>query len=580
MTRPQNLLNKVVILISVSLQLLSGCKKANDPVPPLSSDKQITGFVIKATDNSSVLSKDINGVIGADTIILTFPQGTVINKIIPTISFAGKTLTPSSKTVQDFTGSVRYTVTAEDSSTKTYIVTVNFLNTAKAITSFTFQASDNPGALSSNAQGIIGSDTIVIYLPAGTKVNNLTPAIGISGKSISPASHTSRDFTHPVVYTVTAQDGTTKNYVVVVTTPAYPPVIGTVYIGNDAGNLFALDAATGKLKWKYASGYYLESSLTVANGLVYAANGGVGGENNVFAVDTGTGVLKWNFRVPGGVINSSPDFSNGNIYIGSFDENLYCINAITGQLNWKFKTDSAIYSSPTVANGVVYVGCDDNNLYAIDASTGSLKWKFSAGIYGGGVQSSPAVANGVVYVGCNTGNVYALNAATGAEIWAFSTDLDNIFASSPTVVNGVVYIGSTESKLYAIDANSGTLLWSFLMGNQTQSSPIVSNGVVYIGCEDGYFYAVNAVQGTLKWMTAVGSDQVASGTSPTVFGGMVYVGCDDGDVYAMDATSGTLIWKYATGSILDTGSWAVHSSPCITDAQGKVYHPGISGEQQ
>ena len=61
-----------------------------------------------------------------------------------------------------------------------------------------------------------------------------------------------------------------------------------------------------------------------------------------------------------------------------------------------------MYSSPAVANGVVYVGSYDKNVYALDAKTGAKLWSYIAG---GGVYTSPSVANGLVYVGSDDGNV-------------------------------------------------------------------------------------------------------------------------------------------------------------------------------
>src|SRR6202034_397736 len=102
-------------------------------------------------------------------------------------------------------------------------------------------------------------------------------------------------------------------------------------------------------------------------------------------------------------------------------------------------------SSPTLANGVIYVGSYDGNVYAVNAATGAKVWAF---LTGGLVFSSPAVANGVVYVGSDDKNVYALNAATGAKLWSYTTGYDVV--SSPAVVNGVVYIGSEDGKVYAL----------------------------------------------------------------------------------------------------------------------------------
>jgi outer membrane protein assembly factor BamB len=63
-----------------------------------------------------------------------------------------------------------------------------------------------------------------------------------------------------------------------------------------------------------------------------------------------------------------------------------------------------VYSSPAVANGVVYVGSFDSNVYALNASTGAKLWSY---YIGGEVYSSPAVANGVVYVGRHNHKLFA-----------------------------------------------------------------------------------------------------------------------------------------------------------------------------
>jgi outer membrane protein assembly factor BamB len=62
---------------------------------------------------------------------------------------------------------------------------------------------------------------------------------------------------------------------------------------------------------------------------------------------------------------------------------------------WR-STMGPMQSSPIVANGIVYLGSFDGNLYALDASTGAYLWSYFIGDW---ISSSPAVANGVVYIG-------------------------------------------------------------------------------------------------------------------------------------------------------------------------------------
>jgi len=57
--------------------------------------------------------------------------------------------------------------------------------------------------------------------------------------------------------------------------------------------------------------------------------------------------------------------SDGVVYIGSYDNNLYAIDSVTGNEKWQFKTGGIWVSSHEVSDGVVHVGSWDKNVYAI-----------------------------------------------------------------------------------------------------------------------------------------------------------------------------------------------------------------------
>jgi outer membrane protein assembly factor BamB len=69
---------------------------------------------------------------------------------------------------------------------------------------------------------------------------------------------------------------------------------------------------------------------------------------------------------------SSPAYANGVVYVGSYDNNVYALNARTGAKLWNYTTGALVYSGPAVANGVVYVGGYDHNIYALGNRTTSL----------------------------------------------------------------------------------------------------------------------------------------------------------------------------------------------------------------
>lgn len=97
----------------------------NPPPPPnpptFSNEKSITAFSFATTDNAG-LTAVVDGVVTTDTIHVFFPSGTALTNLKPTITYKGKSIYPASKTSQDFSSAVEYIVTAEDGSTKKYIV--------------------------------------------------------------------------------------------------------------------------------------------------------------------------------------------------------------------------------------------------------------------------------------------------------------------------------------------------------------------------------------------------------------------------------------------------------------------------
>ncbi|MEO8065930.1 MAG: hypothetical protein ABI643_03725 [Candidatus Doudnabacteria bacterium] len=187
--------------------------------PAPSSAKAITSF--KILGNGTVTEAD-------HTIAVSVPFGTDLSNLTPTIVITGASVSPASGIAQDFSSSQTYTVTAADSSTQDYQVTViAALNPAKAITSFTILG---------NGTVTEANHTIAVTVPLGTDLSNLTPTIVITGASVSPASGIAQDFSSSQTYTVTAADSSTQDYQVTVTAAPNPGNSGAT-IG---GGLFPL----------------------------------------------------------------------------------------------------------------------------------------------------------------------------------------------------------------------------------------------------------------------------------------------------------------------------------------------------
>jgi outer membrane protein assembly factor BamB len=307
------------------------------------------------------------------------------------------------------------------------------------------------------------------------------------------------------------------------------------------------------VKWAFQTGGWVFSSPAVVDGDVYVGSR----DENVYALDAATGREQWIFQTQGAV-SSSPAVADGTVYVGGgVDENVYALDAATGRQQWAFEADRPVESSPAVADGTVYIGCV-NMVYALDAATGREQWVFQTQ---GAVTAGLAVADGTVYVGSRCGNIYALDATTGREQWTFRTTHGGV-RSSPAVVDSTVYVGSRnygDGNVHALDAATGRQQWAFQADDDVQSSPAVVDGAVYVGSHDGNVYALDAATGREQWIFQT---QGAVSSSPAVADGTVYVGSRDENVYALDAATGRQQWGF------QVDHW-VHSSPAVAD--GTVY---------
>jgi len=298
----------------------------------------------------------------------------------------------------------------------------------------------------------------------------------------------------------------------------------TIYIGSSDHNLYALDADSGTLKWRFATKGRVTSSPAIASGLVYFGSF----DGTFYAVDATDGKLKWKFQTAGerrftakhlhgsqpaaesmpdpfDFFLSSPVVSNGIVYFGSGDGNIYALDAASGELKWKFQTDDVVHASPAISGGVLFVGSWDSYFYTLDAATGKEKWRFKTGEDPEthnqvGIQSSAAVSNGTVYFGCRDSKFYALDAATGKQRWAFWNKGSWVIAS-PAIKDGKVYFATSDSGLFhALDAATGAPLFSMSFKSWPMfSSPAIAGGTLYIGSHSGKLFAIDLITEKLAW---------------------------------------------------------------------------------
>ena len=334
-----------------------------------------------------------------------------------------------------------------------------------------------------------------------------------------------------------------------------------------------------RVKWTFPTGARIVSSPVWRDGTVFFGSD----DGNVYAVDAATGRQRWMARTDGPV-PSTPALSGERLFALSYDGRLYALDARTGEVLWKFATEGerrfearglhgmqprtqtfadmydVFLSSPLVVDGKVYFGSGDGHVYAVDAATGRLAWKFHTDDV---VHASPAYADGLVVIGSWDGRLYALDAATGAQRWAFQAGVDPLihnqqgFQSSAAIADGVVYVGCRDGHLYAIDLRTGAAKWnSDTAGSWVVGSPAVAHGQVFYATSDTAQYRVDDAA-TGKPAQPMGSTQAYVFGSPTVAGDTVLLGVLNGTLEARNRADGRLLWQFRTDAARANRDWAL-----------------------
>jgi outer membrane protein assembly factor BamB len=308
-----------------------------------------------------------------------------------------------------------------------------------------------------------------------------------------------------------------------------------------------------RLAWHATGIEALGSSPAVAEGLTYITGGG-----NLYALDALSGTLLWKYFGNDGTMQGSPAVADGIVYDQDGGGAIHAVNAKTGSLIWKERFFNTGGSSPAISNGVAYIAAANSQkaittLYALDAKTGATIWTAPIGTYNADESPTPALGVDTVYA-VTEGELFALDANSGKQLWTYTVGNMRGAYPAPCIANGVVYAGSFDHSIYALNGTTGALIWKYTTGGEVSSSPAFANGVIYVGSTsndsaDNSLYALNAITGALQWKSATGGP---INSSPAIANGIVFDSSEDYNFHAWDADTGSLLWQYTTGNFYTT----------------------------
>ncbi len=303
---------------------------------------------------------------------------------------------------------------------------------------------------------------------------------------------------------------------------------------------------------------------------------------------TGSGRV-WGYQ-PGMSVWSSPALGvvdgRAVLLVGSYDHNVYALDAATGTELWSFTTGGGVYRAPLIWHDGeevwVFATASDRLVYGLDARLGRRRWIHSVASWrptlGGARLTAPAFGQvggrPALFVGHwvwdrslghpqQDSGVTALDARSGEPLWqrqlGASALADPLFVESAG--QGWVLIGGDDGQLHALNAETGATRWSRTELEAVRGSVAVTEldgtTVVALGSRAGLLRLLDLADGRERWRHKTG-DRISGAPLIAELDGrtLVLVGSLDRTLYAVDARSGKVAWRYWTrGGLYEAPAW-------------------------
>jgi outer membrane protein assembly factor BamB len=266
-------------------------------------------------------------------------------------------------------------------------------------------------------------------------------------------------------------------------------------------------------------------------------------------------------------------FADGKLYVTSGFRLVAQLDAATGKVGWRTRTEQPIHGAPTVFGGRVMAVALDNTLLTFDATTGAPGWTYQALSESARIlaASSPAVAGDTVVASFGSGELIALRAANGNDLWnnalsraSRTSALSEIrdIPGRPVIYSGDVFAVSHSGVFAATDLRTGQARWSLPVVGIT--SPLPAADVVFVEAVDGKLICASRESGQIYWVHDMNDGYVVKKkgglwgigahtipkplwTNPILVNNRLIIASSEGVVAAVNAKTGAVERKITVG---------------------------------
>lgn len=270
---------------------------------------------------------------------------------------------------------------------------------------------------------------------------------------------------------------------------------GVVYLGTENGDVVALEASTGAVKWHQSVRAEILADPAVGGGMVYLT----GSTGEVIALDDETGATKWRntSETPSLSLRgtAAPTYAQGGVFVGTANGKLVVLVSENGQPAWETRlaipTGTTelhrlvdVDTRPVISGRQVYSVAYNGALYALDAGSGQVIWRRDYSSY-----QNLLFAGGRLFVTDVEDTVTALDAQGGVEIWS-NNDYTGRHLTAPVRFNNYIVVGDRHGYLHFINILTGVTEGRLEVGEDVYTAPVASDDTLYVQLRDGTLLAV------------------------------------------------------------------------------------------
>ncbi|MBS2002170.1 MAG: PQQ-binding-like beta-propeller repeat protein [Cyanobacteria bacterium SZAS LIN-5] len=292
------------------------------------------------------------------------------------------------------------------------------------------------------------------------------------------------------------------------------------------------------------------------NRIIYCASS----DCHVYALDANSGELIWKYD-SGGPILSSPVISGDRISVFNATGKVVTLSAKTGAKAWSFSCEDELLTTAVSYKDCLIVPTAKGRLVCLDQASGIIRWQQQMNEP---IVSAPQRHADLLLFGTKSGYFHAVSADNGKSIWTFETA--SAIVASPAASVDSVYFGTSNGVFYALEADNGNLIWEYPTDKPVVSRAVIAFTSVIFASHDKWLYCCEKYDGSLKWKGAVRGKVIAN---LIVYKDLVLSASHEGWLQAFSSKTGEIKWQKDTERCLE-------SAPLVVN--DKLYMGSVEGE--